>query len=274
MGFQAEPFNLRGINMNDFENRFRSTCIEFLKQHTDIQASKEMQTILARSELEIIPTTSYHYGNVWDQREIKIELRVPLPMINNADVLRSSIHSTFQKIYQESTSYAYGSLTIKPKIIGEEGVEYKEYNVMFDNIEQTIIQGIRDAKYIIWVAVGWFSNSNLFNELKKKKADGLDIRVLTIGNNSNRTLLDQLKNELGAIGIILPSNHIFHHKFCIIDLEYVMHGSYNWSNHANKNEETWATAIDRDLAKQFADKFMEMYRTQTVKKEDLKELDF
>lgn len=34
---------------------------------------------------------------------------------------------------------------------------------------------------------------------------------------------------------------------CIIDLEYVMHGSYNWSRNAMSNNETLATALDKDF---------------------------
>lgn len=47
-----------------------------------------------------------------------------------------------------------------------------------------------------------------------------------------------------------------HDKFCIIDFEYVMHGSYNWTKAANYNDETLATALDRDFVKKFSDEFI------------------
>ena len=50
-----------------------------------------------------------------------------------------------------------------------------------------------------------------------------------------------------------------HHKFCIIDLSYVMHGSYNWSKNAQNNDETLTTAIDKDFVLEFADKFISLY---------------
>ena len=50
-----------------------------------------------------------------------------------------------------------------------------------------------------------------------------------------------------------------HDKFCIIDMDYVMHGSYNWTATANKNVETWATALDHELVAKFAKEFMELY---------------
>ena len=50
-----------------------------------------------------------------------------------------------------------------------------------------------------------------------------------------------------------------HDKFCIVDLEYVMHGSYNWTPTADYNEETLATALDKEFVKKFADEFMRMW---------------
>ena len=50
-----------------------------------------------------------------------------------------------------------------------------------------------------------------------------------------------------------------HDKFCIIDLDYVMHGSYNWSKNARRNNETLATALDQDFVRKFADEFIRLY---------------
>ena len=48
-------------------------------------------------------------------------------------------------------------------------------------------------------------------------------------------------------------------KFCTIDIDYVMHGSYNWTPTANKNVETLATALDHELVANFAKEFVELY---------------
>ena len=50
-----------------------------------------------------------------------------------------------------------------------------------------------------------------------------------------------------------------HDNFCIIDMDYVMQGSYNWTPTANYNEETLAPALDHELVKKFAKEFMELY---------------
>ena len=50
-----------------------------------------------------------------------------------------------------------------------------------------------------------------------------------------------------------------HDKFCIVDLDYIMHGSYNWTKAANYNGETLVTTVDRDLVKKFTDEFLKIY---------------
>ena len=39
----------------------------------------------------------------------------------------------------------------------------------------------------------------------------------------------------------------------------LMHGSYNWTPTADYNEETLATALDKEFVKKFADEFMRMW---------------
>lgn len=251
------------------ELQFQNTCIEYLKTMNSGAESNELQTIISRATIRFIKTKTFLCGNVWNQHGMDIELRVPIPLLKRTQELRSSMNELFEVVCPEDDEYGYGSLHIRPKMVGAEDLSYKEYDVVFDNIKQTIIQGIRDAKYVIWVAVAWFTNKEIFDELRKRKEDGISIRVITIGDKSNKWLLDDLDRTFDTTKIVLPNGHLFHHKFCIIDFEYVMHGSFNWSKNAEGNEETWATALDRDLTKKFADKFMKMYKDQYVDEADV-----
>lgn len=102
----------------------------------------------------------------------------------------------------------------------------------------------------------------LTNELLLKKSDGIQIRIITSDEPSNRYLLNDLCENFEVIKIPMwgdCSRNRMHDKFCIIDLEYVMHGSYNWSKNAMSNSETLATALDKDFVKKFADEFMSLY---------------
>lgn len=48
-------------------------------------------------------------------------------------------------------------------------------------------------------------------------------------------------------------------KYCIIDMDYVMHGLCNWTSPANNNDELLVTAHDHELIAKFAKGFMELY---------------
>ena len=74
--------------------------------------------------------------------------------------------------------------------------------------------------------------------------------------------MNELENNFEVIKVPLKGAYLsnrLHDKFCIIDFAFVMHGSYNWSKAAQYNDETLATALDRDFVKKFADEFMKLY---------------
>lgn len=52
--------------------------------------------------------------------------------------------------------------------------------------------------------------------------------------------------------------NIMHHKFCVIDLQTTIHGSYNWTNKAQYNRETLEVSGGRDIAEKFADEFIRL----------------
>ena len=96
----------------------------------------------------------------------------------------------------------------------------------------------------------------------KKRNNGIQIRILTSDEPSNSRLLKNLCDNFEVVKIPQwgeNSRNRMHDKFCIIDLEYVMHGPYNWSRNAMSNNETLATALDKDFVKKFADEFMFLY---------------
>lgn len=50
-----------------------------------------------------------------------------------------------------------------------------------------------------------------------------------------------------------------HDKFCVIDNQVVLHGSYNWSKNAEcKNDETLQITEDTKLATKFSVQFMKL----------------
>ena len=165
-------------------------------------------------------------------------------------------------IYIPDDDYDLYGVEIKPKLVELEDDGQNEHDVAFDGIKDVIIQGIRNAKYTIWVAVAWFSDRDIFQELLAKKKQGISIRIITSNEKSNMTLMSELESNFEVVKVPLKGAYLsnrLHDKFCIIDFEFVMHGSYNWSKAAQYNDETLATALDRDFVKKFADEFMRLY---------------
>mgnify|MGYP000924079395 FL=1 len=126
-----------------------------------------------------------------------------------------------------------------------------------------MIRRIRDAKFIIWTAFAWYFNEAIYQELLAKKEQGLNIRIIVSQEDSNTNMISKLKeNEFDVVVIPRLGNRGYnrmHDKFCIIDIDCVMHGLYNWTPTANKNVETLATALDRELVTKFAKEFIELY---------------
>lgn len=241
------------------EEQFRKTMIETVKYDEYVSKDK-LLTILRNSIITFDKTTNFTRKS-WQCYE-NIDLRVPVPMLKEARQLKTTFQNIASQIYIETNDYDFNCLNIKPKPVELERSNVTEHDVVFDEIKDTIIQGIREAKYIIWVAVAWFTDKDIFDELLLKKQQGINIRIITSDESSNRFLLDKLTNSFDTIKAPCWGEgyrNRMHDKFCIIDFDYVMHGSYNWSKNAQNNEETLSTALDRDFVRKFLDQFILLY---------------
>lgn len=137
----------------------------------------------------------------------------------------------------------------------------------FENIQAQIINEIRSAKFIIWVAVAWFTDKVLFQELINKSREGLNIQIVIckdeINNNSGIEFEKFFKTyKIESFGKL--NNNILHHKFCIIDLNKVIQGSYNWTNRAQYNNENIDIVKGREHAEKYAERF-KLLKTSTYK---------
>lgn len=241
------------------EDQFMKTMIETIK-YDEYDRKDELLTILRNSLIKFDKTSAFTKKS-WQCYE-NIDLRVPIPLLKEARNLKKVLESVASIVYMETDENAFGGLIIKPKPVEIESVEVIEHDVIFDEIKDTIIQGIRNANYIIWAAVAWFTDVEIFNELKLRKEAGVSVRIITSDESSNYHIMKDIESNFDLTKVPLKGNYLsnrLHDKFCIIDLEYVMHGSYNWSKNARQNDETLATALDRDFVKKFADEFMRLY---------------
>lgn len=247
---------------------FKQTILDVLKYDSKFKDKKNiLLPILLRTMVNNLPQWEYRRYGRSGQRYENVELRVPVPLIDEANAVKEDLYGLVEYVYEESDDYGLGEVLIRPKILHPDDVEYKEHDVFFSDIQDTIVQGIRDAKYTIWTAVAWFSNQAIIDELSAKKNQGVNIRLVISEEDTNKPFYHQLNEKFDTV--LIPHFgwekwNRMHDKFCIIDFEYVMHGCYNWTKSANYNDETLATALDRDLVKKFADEFIRLYNKGTI----------
>lgn len=245
---------------------FHQTMVDTLMYDARFSETRDtLLPIVLRADINPLPQWAFvKCSGFSEQRYENIEFRVPVPLIDRANENVKAITKLIDYVYEESEYHALGQVLIRPKVIRLDN-ESIEHDVHFSRIQSVLIQGIRDAKYLIWAAVAWFTNEDIYNELLVKKEQGLDIRVIISDEEQNDRLRDKLIANFDVV--VIPRHgwkdyNRMHDKFCIVDLEYVMHGSYNWTPTANYNEETLATALDKSFVHKFADEFLRMYREE------------
>lgn len=135
-----------------------------------------------------------------------------------------------------------------------------ELKTHFEDIQNEIIEEVRKAKYSIWVAVAWFTDPKLFEELLKKKEEGIDVKVIIVDDDINKKYGFPFEDHFDTYRV--PGRGIYenimHNKFCVIDLKTVISGSYNWTRKAQYNDESIDIKNSREAAEPYATKFIEL----------------
>ena len=105
----------------------------------------------------------------------------------------------------------------------------------FSGIRQIILDQLNNAKFDIKVAVAWFTNFQLFEKLCQKRREGINVTIIVIDdfiNNGDWGLNFQEFINLGGNFYYGNADNPMHHKFCIIDNQTLINGSYNWTYYA------------------------------------------
>lgn len=114
----------------------------------------------------------------------------------------------------------------------------------FQRIEDSILAILDEAQVSITLVVAWFTNQRLRDKLLEKLEEGLDINILIYRDGINRAHGVDLTpfNIVERRGL---RGGIMHDKFCVIDNQIVITGSYNWTSNAEfRNDEN--ITIERD----------------------------
>lgn len=137
--------------------------------------------------------------------------------------------------------------------------------VYFEDIQRRLIERIAAARATICLAMAWLTDAQLWAALLAAQKRGVLVRVLIAKDDINtHSGIDYqgLTRSGGKFGMV-DMSHIgtytkMHHKFCVIDTEICISGSYNWTNQAQRNAEDVLIVQDAQIAQHYARKFEQL----------------
>lgn len=126
-----------------------------------------------------------------------------------------------------------------------------------DKSSNRIIQLIQESKHYIYIPAFLITHSKISNELINARKRGVDVRVIIDANNvyTRNTKHQILRNNVIPVKVENYAGKM-HAKTMIIDDEYVIMGSMNFSNSGeNKNDENMLVIKNPKLAKAYKNMF-------------------
>lgn len=139
----------------------------------------------------------------------------------------------------------------------------QEIKAYLTEIKPKIITELNKARQSILVASAYFKDTDLANLLIEKANAGLSVDLIisdsSINDKDNKVDFDAIKNAgINFYRLGEEKSKVMHHKFCVIDLETLITGSYNWTYGAINNQENIVILKDKNLANQYAERFYEL----------------
>ena len=190
----------------------------------------------------------------------KIELKQLLVrIINDAEDKKTFISAIKQVLENEDKKYTIEFINDRYEIVGGSRINIEPVvnQAHFEDIQNKIVYQLDKAQVSIVVAVAWFTNQLLAEKLIEKHKQGVFVDIIIDDNGTNNKYCPQLDGcNITKVNI---SGGIMHDKFCVIDNQVVITGSYNWTNNAEfKNEENIEISEDPKLATKYSVKFREL----------------
>lgn len=117
-----------------------------------------------------------------------------------------------------------------------------------NTIQSEILSDLRQAKKSIKIAVSWFTDPILLDELIQKAKSKIEVQVILSADKWNIIEFEKIKeiqrfggivNKKGAEDVINATfdNRFMHCKFYIIDNNFAKGGSYNFSKNASESQD-------------------------------------
>lgn len=156
------------------------------------------------------------------------------------------------KFHNEKTSNGYKKLKIDDKLLEI------YFSPQHKSLTYAVLPLIRNAKKYIYIPTFVLTERRVTEELIKAKKRGVDVRIII--DALNASIKHSKHNELRAGGLLVKTENYagkMHSKSMIVDDEYTIIGSMNFSNSGeNKNDENLIVIKDSEIAKFYKDFFL------------------
>lgn len=181
-------------------------------------------------------------------------------VIINSKVVANIYEKEFEQMLAGKFHTKKVKLTSNEKIkLGDSEIEI--YFSPQDNTSSRIIQIIRGAKHYIYIPAFLITHTNIAEELVNARRRNIDVRVIIDANSTG--MRNSKYKYLRQNGILLKTENYagkLHSKTMIIDDEYLITGSMNFSNSGeNKNDENTLIIKNSKLAKSHKDFFLYLW---------------
>lgn len=128
-----------------------------------------------------------------------------------------------------------------------------------------IIESISQAKSTIKVAMAYFTDKEIADELISARQKGVEVNIVLSNDSTNNEIRDRLKGKVSLVIFESNGRGIMHHKFCIIDNSLLLHGSYNYTYNATKNNQEALNITDSyNLISEYSNIFDTLIKDATV----------
>ena len=105
-------------------------------------------------------------------------------------------------------------------------------NACFSNIKKELSLSLGLAKSHIRIAMAWFTNNELMDELICIVRNGIHVDLILLDDELNHVLgadFNKFIQEGGNLFLYPKEKKFMHNKYCVIDTDIVITGSYNWT---------------------------------------------
>ena len=241
--------------MGEYEQKFLNALIQ---RTTIIQ----LKNLLHKCELKFSRTVAFSYIQ-WNHYSEYIVFKVSPTDEQDFRLYETQLESLCYDLYEENEVYDLCGIEIKIKIDDIDTLPVAP-EIHFEEIKEMIIKELDNAEYLIWIAMAWFTNIEIYKKLLDKSKDGIIVNLLLDDNDKNHAFWDSKHTDISFEYKAITSNYqnIMHHKFCIIDFKTVMHGTFNWTVAVEYNAEDFTVDKNMSSVEAYAKRFIELRKNK------------